>query len=85
MDKNFIYRDLETNSDKILGETKTCIRCGAEYIRGIWDFYSLCNPCFSLFDAQKMNGRFGKYLGGQKDLKWFEDVEEWLKANPYKI
>ena len=60
------------------GDTLTCIRCGVDYERGDWDFYSLCHACFPLFNHQKMEGRWGVVLEGE----YYEGAEEWVEANP---
>ena len=67
------------------GQFSKCRKCLKKYIIKGWNFYNLCDSCFVAFDSQKMQGRFGKYLGGQENLKWFEDVDEWLKSLIKKI
>ena len=74
-----LMQDVKRNHQTSPGDTLECIRCNKKYERGVWDFYSLCNECFQLFDNQKMKGRFSILLGGKKNLKWHESVEEWIK------
>jgi len=70
-----------------------CVCCGDEFEPGVWCFYDLCDPCFKVFDAQKMEGRF-RALGdpnrnplkpiNQKTYNYFEDAKDWMKANGNK-
>lgn len=46
-----------------------CLRCGVLFVpaEGQWIFYTLCDHCFALFDAQKMAARNAFYYWIQKD------------------
>lgn len=78
-DKNHpLMQEVLHNEDTEIGDDLVCIRCGINYQRGVWDFYSLCDDCFVLFDAQKMEGRFSAFLKGEKK-KWFESPKEWIE------
>jgi Zn finger protein HypA/HybF involved in hydrogenase expression len=39
------------------GDTVKCKNCGQDYKRGAFDFYKLCNPCFSEQEKKKMESR----------------------------
>lgn len=69
-----VLRDQKTQ----VGDSLKCIKCGEEYKRGSWDFYSLCNECFGEFDSQKMRGRFSGFSG--EKFPHFEDVSAWLES-----
>ena len=77
-----IMQGVIKNQQTSFGDTLVCIRCKKEYKRGVWDFYMLCNDCFSLFDKQKMVGRLGTFVMGKKGLTWFENAEKWVEENP---
>lgn len=49
-----VMNSLEGNK----GDTVACKNCGKEYIRDVWNFYDLCDPCFSEFDRQKTKERW---------------------------
>lgn len=75
--ENQFMQDVIRNEKTKQGDCLKCIRCEKKYRRGEWDFYSLCNKCFKLFDQQKMLCRFGKTEVG------YESSKEWIKNNPY--
>lgn len=49
------------------GEEVICFNCKTPYIRGVCNFYNLCNPCFKLMDEEKTRQRweFLKGLGNE--------------------
>lgn len=55
----------------------TCQRCAIKYSMGMWDFYRLCDSCFTEFDDQKMSGRRSLINGGKGER--FESVTRWIK------
>ena len=73
-----LMQDVLLNHQSDVGDELKCIRCKKTYKRGDWDFYSLCNDCFSLFDYQKMVHRFGQSKEGT------ESAKEWINNNPYE-
>ena len=40
------------------GDIIKCKNCGQDYTRGVWNFYDLCNPCFSEHDKKKWEARW---------------------------
>jgi hypothetical protein len=68
-----IMQDVLRNERTKSGDKNKCIRCQKIYKRGFWDFYSLCDECFVLFDAQKMSYRFGLSKEG------YENAQEWIE------
>lgn len=59
-----------------------CKNCGAWFKPQPkqWIFHDLCDPCFALFDRQKMMGRYAHVLE-KKSVSYFEDVDAWIKHN----
>jgi hypothetical protein len=56
--KNFVPMH---DSIKEKGRFKSvCILCHKDYTWSMYNFYNLCDECFSKFDKLKMNGRLGK-------------------------
>ena len=93
MSQDPIIRDVKNTFESIPNDEITCKCCGALYIRGDWNFYNLCDPCFNVFDTQKMRGRWalaGQFLstGSLKPVSTssVEDVDEFIKARvcPHK-
>lgn len=58
-----IMQDVMRNEATNPGDELICKKCGKKYIRGVWDFYSLCNKCFVEFDEKKMKARFKMIFG----------------------
>lgn len=56
-DKKILSEHVKHDAQSDDGNTLVCIHCQREYTRGLWDFYSLCPKCFSIFDALKMQCR----------------------------
>lgn len=80
-------RDIHNNFQSHPDDLIKCKCCDFIYIRGDWDFYNLCDPCFKVFDAQKMRARWalaGQFMstGSLKPVQVdsTEDVEEFIKA-----
>ena len=78
----------------IIDDRVKCVCCGKMYEINSWNFYNLCDPCFKVFDAQKMRVRWalaGQVLvGGKFDPTELpagtESVDEFVKAGvcPHK-
>lgn len=49
------------NEESQAGDEITCVNCSTKYIRGVWDFQNLCNPCFNEYDKKKWEARI-KFL-----------------------
>jgi len=64
VDGNLVAEVLHSMNGRI-GDTQVCAKCGKEYQRDDWDFYSLCDKCFRVFDEEKMNRR--KKSGSTQD------------------
>jgi hypothetical protein len=44
-----------------------------------WIFHELCDPCFAVFDRQKMLGRIS--ILEKKPVPYWEEVADWIKQN----
>lgn len=60
-------------------EPRPCRCCKKEWTPADWNFYDLCDECFSEFDTQKMRGRFSS-LNGQEQIAYFESADEWIQS-----
>ena len=62
-----IRRDILTN----LGDTLTCRRCGKPFVKDTWNFYGLCDSCFTSWNVFRME--HGKY--GVSCNEWIEETK----------
>lgn len=56
-DKNVVLQEVMNSFATSKGDSIVCKKCGAWFIRGDWNFYNLCDTCFSEFDKDKMKER----------------------------
>lgn len=87
----FTTTEMAANMSRHFGhrDPRPCRRCQKEWTPGDWNFYDLCDACFTEFNIQKMNGRYIS-LGIMKQEEFgrdvsncFESCDEWMKAYPY--
>jgi hypothetical protein len=71
----------ETNSSSKVGDMVLCKRCGTRFTRPTWFFEGLCDPCFSLFDADKMKGRFHQGPPCENSDEWMSFYGRRLNDN----
>jgi hypothetical protein len=53
-----VLNSLQTHA----GDIVSCKQCGQDYERGMWNFYNLCDKCFSEFNKNKLMKEFDLQL-----------------------
>ena len=47
------------------GDKVICINCKSEYERGVWNFYNLCDACFSKYNKVKLTQSLEDWLNDE--------------------
>lgn len=80
---NELVQNIFRNFEEQRSKPRPCRRCGVLWTPGTWNFHDLCDPCFVLFDTQKMKGRFSSLPGipsSDEKKEYFESVDKWLES-----
>jgi len=71
-----LFRDIERNAGD--RNPRPCRGCGNIWQPGVWNFYDLCDDCFSKFDTQKRGGRISR-LFYNEPKPYFESADKWIE------
>lgn len=78
--KENITRMENSLRNKPKGVVEHCRLCDNPWVPSTYNFHGLCGTCFSLFDAQKMEGRFSTLEAGPKHrFTHFESTNGWIE------